>query len=90
MNERHIDHDEVRAWAEQHDARPCGMVDQDGDVMGIHLCPPGSEEQIPMGEGMRLDDISWDTFFDVFDRQQLELRVTEDGHQLPQRDRHAA
>jgi hypothetical protein len=88
--ERYTDHEQVREWAEQHDARPCGMVDEQGEVLGVHLCPRGKEDEIPMGEGMSLGDISWNDFFDIFDRQQLELRIQEDGIQLPQRDRHAA
>jgi hypothetical protein len=90
MTERYTEHERVREWAEQNDARPCGMVDTEGDVLGVHLCLRGRESDIPMGEGMSLEDISWDDFFDVFERQQLELRVQDDGVQLPQRDRHAA
>jgi hypothetical protein len=90
MTEHYTDHEQVRAYAEESDAHPCGMVDAEGDVLGVHLCRGRAESEIYLGQGMRLRDVSWDVFFEVFDRHQLELRTESDGFQLRRRERHAA
>lgn len=90
MDEHVTDHHRIRLWAEDNGVRPCGMVDAMGAVVGLFLCPRGTEPEVALGEGLTLADLGWDVFFDVFERQQLELRTQDTGFELRQRDRHAA
>lgn len=87
-----IDHDRIRRWAEARGARPAcvkGTSRGQGDPGMIRLDFPGAS-----GEG-KLEDISWDEWFEKFDRSNLALlyqEVTKDGtkshfNKLVRRDR---
>jgi hypothetical protein len=67
------DHDEIRRWAEQRDAKPvCVRGTGDSDDVGmIRLDFPGYS-----GEG-KLEEISWDEWFQKFDESGLALLVQE-------------
>ena len=61
------DHDEIRRWVEEHGGRPAivrGTRDEDGGgVLRIDF-PGGAGED-------ELEPVSWDEWFEVFDRSQL-------------------
>jgi hypothetical protein len=65
------DHDEIRQWAEERNARPsCVKETGSGDDTGVlRLDFPGYS-----GEES-LEEISWDEFFDKFDENNLALLV---------------
>ena len=61
------DHDEIRRWAEERDARPSAVrsTGGDGDIGIIRLDFPGYS-----GEDS-LEEVSWDEWFEKFDEKQL-------------------
>jgi hypothetical protein len=68
------DHDEIREWAEDRDAKPsCVKGTGGGDDVGmIRLDFPGySGEQ-------SLQEISWDEWFEKFDDSELALLVQDE------------
>lgn len=68
------DHDEIRRWAEERGAKPAavkGTEGDEGDVGIIRLDFPGYS-----GEG-KLQEISWDEFFQKFDESGLALVYQE-------------
>ncbi len=68
------DHDTIRAWAEERGGKPVKIVDQDM----IEIDFPG------YSGGDRFEQISWEDWFEVFDRHGLELlyqETTKDGEQ---------
>src|SRR5689334_16665830 len=67
------DHDEIRRWAEERNAKPACVrrTGGGGDVGMIRLDFPGYS-----GEGS-LEEISWDDWFQKFDESNLALLVQE-------------
>lgn len=67
------DHDQIRRWAERNGGRPACVkgTGKDGDPGMLRL---DFDEQ---DEG--LDEISWDTWFEWFDRNGLALLRSEDS-----------
>ncbi len=63
------DHDEIRRWAEERDARPSCVrgTGGEGDIGMLRLDLPGYS-----GEG-KLEEISWDDWFDKFEERGLAL-----------------
>jgi anaerobic selenocysteine-containing dehydrogenase len=62
------DHDEIRRWAEERGGKPTAVRDTKGDGEGIGVLRidfPGYS-----GED-RLEEISWDEFFDTFEKKKL-------------------
>jgi hypothetical protein len=60
------DHDEIRRWVKEHGGRPAIVRDtksDDGSVLRIDF-PGGAGED-------ELESVSWDDWFDIFDRNQL-------------------
>jgi hypothetical protein len=67
------DHDEIREWAEERGAKPSAVASTGGedDVGIIRLDFPGYS-----GEG-RLEEISWEEFFEKFEESELALVVQD-------------
>jgi hypothetical protein len=67
------DHDEIRRWAEERNAKPAHVLGTGGDedVGMLRLDFPGYS-----GEG-KLEEITWDDFFNKFEEQELALIVQE-------------
>ena len=66
------DHDEIRRWVEQHDGRPAVVRGTRGDgsaVLRIDF-PGGAGED-------ELEPVSWDEWFEIFDRNRLALLYQE-------------
>jgi hypothetical protein len=75
MSRTLTNHDEIRAWAEGHGARPACVMGTGGkdDVGMIRLDFEGYS-----GEGS-LEEISWDDWFEKFDESRLALVVDDRG-----------
>jgi hypothetical protein len=67
------DRETIRGWAENRDARPAHVLGtgDDEDVGVLRLDFPEDESD------PRLEEISWDQFFEKFDREGLALRYQE-------------
>jgi hypothetical protein len=65
------DHEEIRRWAEEHGGRPA-RVKGTGDPGVLRIDFPGGA-----GEG-ELEPISWEEWFDAFDRNNLALLYQEE------------
>jgi hypothetical protein len=67
-----MDHQEIRKWAEQRDAHPACVkgTGGKGDVGLLRLDFPGYPEE-------KLQEISWDEFFEKFDERGLALIYQE-------------
>ncbi|MFL5828249.1 MAG: bifunctional DNA primase/polymerase [Thermoleophilaceae bacterium] len=66
------DHDEIRRWVEEHGGKPAivkGTRDGDSGVLRIDF-PGGTGED-------QLEHVSWDEWFDVFDRNNLAFLYQE-------------
>jgi hypothetical protein len=66
------DHDEIRRWVEQHGGKPAivrGTKDGEGGVLRIDF-PGGAGED-------ELEPVSWDEWFEIFDRNNLALLYQE-------------
>jgi hypothetical protein len=69
-----IDHDEIRRWAEERGAIPTRVKGTGGakdvGILRLHF-PEYSEDE------ENLEEISWDEFFEEFDRKKLALLVED-------------
>jgi len=68
-----LDHEEIRQWAEERDARPSCVrgTGDPNDIGMIRLNFPG------FGGEESLEEISWDEWFEKFDERNLALMVQE-------------
>jgi hypothetical protein len=62
------DHEEIRQWVEERNGKPAGVAGtrKDGEdvgLVGIDFAEDGDDD--------RLEEISWDEFFDRFEEKQL-------------------
>jgi hypothetical protein len=65
------DHDQIRQWAEERGGRPATVVGtESGDEAGILRFDFGEPEE-------RLEEISWEDFFDKFEDADLALLYQE-------------
>jgi hypothetical protein len=71
-----IDHDIIRSWVEKHGGCPAHVKSTGGkDDPGIlRIDFPGYSGQ------QSLEQISWDTFFEYFDANELALLYQDDSH----------
>jgi hypothetical protein len=71
------DHDEIRTWAEGKGGRPAAVErTHKGDDVGIiRIMFPDA----PNSEHDALTEISWDAFFDEFDKRELALLYEDDS-----------
>ncbi len=61
-----IDHGEIRRWAEARGGMPAVVAGTDADL------------RFDWGEGGRLERISWEDFFELFEEQDLAFAHIED------------
>ena len=68
------DHEEVRRWVEEHGGKPAFIrgTERDDDVGILTIDFPGGA-----GEE-RLEHVSWDEWFDIFDRNELAFLYQEE------------
>jgi hypothetical protein len=71
------DHEEIRTWTEEHGGRPAAVkrTHQGGDVGIIRIMFPDA----PNSEHDALEEISWEEFFQEFDKRELALLYDEEG-----------
>jgi hypothetical protein len=71
MAETTTDHEAIRKWAGKHDGRPAavGRTHQRGDVGIIRIMFP----KAPQSEHEELVEITWDEFFEEFEKRELAL-----------------
>jgi hypothetical protein len=73
------DHEEIKAWAEKHRARPAIMEDSSGERKhGLRFDFPGKEDEELLTEETHSDRISWEEFFKIFDEEKLALILYAD------------
>jgi hypothetical protein len=84
MNEKTkliTDHKEVMTWAEQHNAKPALMEDKSAERKhGIRFDFPGSGDEELLSEETSSRIVSWEDFFEVFDRENLALILYGENH----------
>lgn len=71
------DHGEIRTWAEDHGGKPAAVktTHKDGDVGIIRIMFPDA----PNTDHDALQEISWDEFFQEFEKRDLALLYEEDS-----------
>lgn len=69
-----IDHDEIRRWAEQRGAVPARVKGTGGPddvgILRLHFPEYSQDDE-------KLEEISWDEFFEEFDKKRLALLVED-------------
>ena len=87
MAETTTDHETIRKWAEKHGGKPAAVrrTHQGGDVGIIRIMFPNA----PQSEHDELVEITWDEFFEEFDKRKLALLYDREQHvQQNRRQRH--
>jgi len=77
MAEVTTDHDTIRKWTEKHKGKPAAVerTHKDDDVGIVRLMFP----KAPHSEHDALTEISWDEFFDEFEKRKLALLYEPDS-----------
>ncbi len=77
MSEFTTDHDTIRRWAESKGGKPAAVkrTHQGGDVGIIRIMFP----KAPHSEHAALEEITWQEFFEEFDKRGLALVYDEDS-----------
>lgn len=77
MAETTTDHDTIRKWADKHDGKPAAVKStHKGDDVGIvRIMFP----KAPHSEHDALVEITWDDFFEEFEKKDLALLYEPDG-----------
>jgi hypothetical protein len=77
MSEFTTDHATIRKWAEKHGGKPAAVerTHKDGDVGIVRVMFP----KAPHSEHEALVEISWDEFFDEFEKRSLALLYEPDS-----------
>lgn len=77
MSEVTTDHDKIRSWAQRHGGKPAAVTSthDEADVGIVRIMFPKSKQS----EHGNLTEISWDEFFDEFEKKSLALIYDEDG-----------
>jgi hypothetical protein len=77
MAETTTDHETIRTWAEKHGGKPAAVrrTHQGDDVGIIRIMFP----QAPQSEHEDLVEITWDEFFEEFEKRNLALVYDPDG-----------
>jgi hypothetical protein len=75
MAETTTDHETIRKWAEKHGGKPAAVRrTHKGDDVGIvRIMFPDA----PQSEHEELDEITWDEFFEEFEKRNLALLYDE-------------
>jgi hypothetical protein len=69
--QRTTDHDEIRAWIEEHRGTPVVIAGEDGEVLDFAF-----------GDLTGFDTLTWEEFFDRFDAEGLAFRYSS-GEVIP-------
>ncbi len=69
------DHDEIRKWAEEHNAKP--EIVETGAMPIIRLDFPGKDDDVFLPENAKKLDGDWGAFFEFFEKQNLALELDD-------------
>ena len=77
MAEVTTDHDTIRKWAESQGGKPAAVdrTHQGGDVGIVRIMFPKAQQS----QHENLVEISWDEFFEEFEKRKLALLYDKDG-----------
>ena len=77
MSETTTDHEEIRRWAEKKGGKPAAVdrTHKKGDVGIIRIMFPDN----PRSEHDALTEITWEEFFDEFEKRKLALIYEKDS-----------
>jgi len=77
MAEMVTDHDTIRKWAESKGGKPAAVdrTHKGGDVGIVRIMFPDA----PQSEHGSLVEITWDEFFEEFEKRQLALLIEKDS-----------
>jgi hypothetical protein len=77
MSETTVDHEKIRKWAQRHGGKPAAVASthDESDVGIVRIMFPRSKQS----EHDNLTEISWDEFFDEFEKRSLALVYDEDS-----------
>jgi hypothetical protein len=77
MSETTVDHEKIRKWAQRHGGKPAAIASthDESDVGIVRIMFPRSKQS----EHDNLTEISWDEFFDEFEKRSLALVYDEDS-----------
>jgi hypothetical protein len=81
-SKRTVNHDEIRRWAEGYAGKP-EVFDNPragADHVGLRIDFPGHADDAFVPEGNPPREISWDEFFELFDRLGLAFVYRDDPH----------
>jgi hypothetical protein len=76
MSQTTTNHDKIRKWAQRHGGKPAAVASthDENDVGIVRIMFPKSKQS----EHSNLTEISWDEFFEEFDKRSLALVYDED------------
>lgn len=68
-----ISHDEIRKWVETHHGRPSiiGDFNLNPESLGVRIDFPGKKDEELLPESVPVTDVTWNSFFQVFDDKNL-------------------
>jgi hypothetical protein len=77
MSEVTTDHEKIRKWAQRHGGKPAAVATthDKNDVGIVRIMFPRSKQS----EHSNLTEISWDEFFEEFEKRSLALVYQEDS-----------
>jgi hypothetical protein len=77
MSEVTTDHEKIRTWAQRHGGKPAAVATthDENDVGIVRIMFPRSKQS----EHGNLTEISWDEFFEEFEKRELALVYEEDS-----------
>jgi hypothetical protein len=77
MSEVTTDHEKIRDWAQRHGGKPAAVASthDENDVGIVRIMFPKSRQS----EHANLTEISWDEFFEEFDKRSLALVYDDDS-----------
>ena len=75
------DHDVIRKWVEKHGGRPAHVksVAKKGEIGILRIDFPQPPDNDDSADS-KLEEISWDEFFDKFDEEKLAFLYQEDSN----------
>lgn len=68
-----IDHSTIKRWAEENNGRPQKIPDTKGgkDTLALRIDFPGKVDDLYLGDPNPSVDITWEEFFDFFEKEKL-------------------
>lgn len=79
MTKYTTDHQEIKQWAEKHSGKPeiINSPNADESMVGLRIDFPGVEDEVFLSDEKPPEVISWQKFFEAFEKQQLAFEYEE-------------